>query len=122
MMCTLIISIGTERFGIKQPKAKIPTRPKLREAKIVKLRKELKAQRQQFRKARKEEKPALTELRNILRKKLISLRRAEWHRRRDRDESSSETFASATNISWWIVGSPQFMWLPSRWETYLSTR
>lgn len=28
LMCTLIISIGTERFGIKQPKAKIPTRPK----------------------------------------------------------------------------------------------
>lgn len=79
-MCTLVISIGAERFGIKQPKVKNITMPNQRGIKITQLRKELKSLRQQYRKATEEERPALTELHDILQKKLISHRRAEWHR------------------------------------------
>lgn len=40
-MCTVIISIGAERFGIKHPKAKNTTKPKQRGIKITLLRKGL---------------------------------------------------------------------------------
>lgn len=87
MMSTLVISIGAERFGIKLPKAQNIARPNRREIKISQLRKELKALSRQYKRASEEEKPALTELQDILRQKLISLRRAERHRRRGRERA-----------------------------------
>ncbi|XP_073716891.1 uncharacterized protein [Misgurnus anguillicaudatus] len=87
LMSTLIITIGAERFGIKVPKAQNIARPNRRETKISQLRKELKALNRQYKRASEEEKPALTELRDILRQKLISLRRAERHRRRGRERA-----------------------------------
>ncbi|RXN24139.1 reverse transcriptase [Labeo rohita] len=90
-MCTFIICIGAERFGIKQPKAKTIARPNRRENKITALRRDLKSLKQRFKKASKEEKPALAELRDIFRKKLISLRRAEWHRRKGRERARKRT-------------------------------
>ncbi|KAF7644984.1 hypothetical protein LDENG_00212670 [Lucifuga dentata] len=83
--------IGAERFSIKQPKAKNTARPNQHETKISQLRKELKALKQQYRKASEEERPALTELWNILRQKLISLLCAEWHRRRGRERAHERT-------------------------------
>lgn len=73
-MSKLIISIGAERFGSKQPKAQNITRPNRRETKISQLRKELKALKQQYKRVSEEERPALSELRDILRQKLNSLR------------------------------------------------
>ncbi|XP_049337547.1 uncharacterized protein LOC125802987 [Astyanax mexicanus] len=93
LMSSLIISIGTERFGIKQPKTKNPSKPNRREARISQLRKELKALKHQYRKSgnQEEERPALVELRSILRQKLISLRRAECHRKKGRERARKRT-------------------------------
>lgn len=90
-MCTFIICIGAERFGIKQPKAKTTVRPNRRENKISAFRRDLKSLKQRFKKASEEEKPALAELRDILRKKLISLHRAEWHSRKGRERARKRT-------------------------------
>ncbi|XP_063050368.1 uncharacterized protein LOC134445223 [Engraulis encrasicolus] len=90
-MCTFIVCIGAERFGVKQPKAKNAARPNRRENKITALRRDLKALKKRFKKASEEERPALVELRVILRKKLISLRRAEWHRRKGRERARKHT-------------------------------
>lgn len=92
MMCTLIISIDAKRFGLKQSMTKNKVRPNWREM-ITQLRTELKFLRQPYRKVRKEERPALTELWDILRKKLISLLSAEWHRRRGRKRACKGTYS-----------------------------
>ncbi|XP_061589349.1 uncharacterized protein LOC133454644 [Cololabis saira] len=87
-MSAMIVSIGAERFGIKEQQ---PTRrlgePNRREVKISQLRQELRLLGRQFKQAKEEEKAGLAELRNILRKKLTTLRRAEWHRRRGRERA-----------------------------------
>lgn len=90
-MSKLIISIGAERFGSKQPKAQNIARPNRRETKVSQLRKELKALKQQYKRASEEERPALSELRDILRQKLNSLWRAEGHRRRGRERARKRT-------------------------------
>lgn len=53
-----------------------------REAKIHNIRQELKALRHQYKQAGEEERIGLVQLTCILRKKILVLRRAEWHRRR----------------------------------------
>ncbi|TWW68228.1 hypothetical protein D4764_19G0000260 [Takifugu flavidus] len=62
-------------------------RPNRWELKISQLRQELKTLKRQFRAAREEERDALSELRQILRRKLITLRRAEWHRRKGKERA-----------------------------------
>ncbi|XP_049324773.1 uncharacterized protein LOC125789951 [Astyanax mexicanus] len=82
-MTTIITSFGAERFGVEEPKSSKPTFSNNRRAdKIRELRKELRMLAKQFKLAAEEEKPPLAELRHTIRKKLKSLRRAEWHRRR----------------------------------------
>lgn len=87
-MSEMIVSIGAERFGIKEQQ---PTKrlgePNRREVKISQLRQELRLLGRQFKVAREEEQAGLTELRSIMRKKLTTLRRAEWHRRRGRERA-----------------------------------
>ncbi|XP_063050108.1 uncharacterized protein LOC134444859 [Engraulis encrasicolus] len=87
-MSAMIINIGAERFGIKKQQ---PTRrsgePNRRELKISQLRQELRLLGRQFKVAREEEKAGLSELRSVLRKRLVTLRRAEWHRRRGRERA-----------------------------------
>ncbi|TWW71600.1 hypothetical protein D4764_16G0000970 [Takifugu flavidus] len=58
-----------------------------RSFKIHQLRKELRTLKTQFKRASDGDKQALKELYNILRKKLKTLRRAEWHRRRGRESA-----------------------------------
>lgn len=41
----------------------------------------------QFKVATEEEKPPLAELRHSIRKKLVTLHRAEWHRRQQRERA-----------------------------------
>ncbi|XP_073731592.1 uncharacterized protein [Misgurnus anguillicaudatus] len=85
-MSTMIISIGAERFGVKKHQlARSVAEPNRREVKISQLRSELRLLRRQFKAARDEEKAGLAELRHTLRKRLTTLRRAEWHRRRGKE-------------------------------------
>ncbi|XP_062872774.1 uncharacterized protein LOC134334411 [Trichomycterus rosablanca] len=87
-MCTLITSIGAERFGVtERPASRQTSRPNRRELKISHLRQELKILKRQFRAANEEERGALSELRQILRSKLITLGRAEWHRRKGKERA-----------------------------------
>lgn len=82
-MTTIIVSYSAERFGLEDSKASRPTYGMNRRAeKICQLRQELRALTKQFKVATEEEKHPLTELWTIIRKKLLTLRRTEWHRRR----------------------------------------
>nr|XP_014269084.2 uncharacterized protein LOC106676625 [Maylandia zebra] len=87
-MTTIIVSYASERFGlIEKCNNKTPYTMNRRAMKIHQLRQELRSLKKQFKNADAEEKQALEELHNILRKKLITLRRAEWHRRRGRERA-----------------------------------
>lgn len=87
-MCSLIMNIGAERFGEEQKRgASNPAKLNRREVKIGQLRQELKSLRRQYKAATEEERTALSELTNITRNKLITLRRAEWHRRSGKEKA-----------------------------------
>lgn len=82
-VCTLIMSIGTEWFGVTEKHVtSIPARPNWQEIKISQLRQEQKSLRRQFKAAKEEERTALSELGEILRRRLITLSQAEWHQRK----------------------------------------
>ncbi|XP_057679566.1 uncharacterized protein LOC130908003 [Corythoichthys intestinalis] len=88
-MSTIIVSYGSERFG-RMEKGNTEATPytmNRRATKIHQLRQELRTLKKQFKIAAEKDKPPLEELRNILRKKLTTLRRAEWHRRRGRERA-----------------------------------
>jgi len=59
--------------------------------KIHQLRQELKSLRRQFKEAREEQRGPLTELRSILHEKLVTLRRAEGHRRLREERARKRT-------------------------------
>ncbi len=86
---TIIFSYALERFGqVEKGKTKSTSYTMNRRAtKIHHLRQELCTLKKQYKKATDEEKRPLAELQNILRKKLMILRRAEWHRRRGRERA-----------------------------------
>ncbi|XP_077380867.1 uncharacterized protein LOC144020874 [Festucalex cinctus] len=88
-MTTIIVSFGSERFGwTEYVNTKTTSYTMNRRAtKIHQLRQELRTLKKQFKRATEEEKQPLAELHNILRKKLTTLRRAEWHRRRGRERA-----------------------------------
>ncbi|XP_067284127.1 uncharacterized protein [Pseudorasbora parva] len=87
-MTTIIISLAAERFGLEEKKVvNLPYTMNNRAHKIHQLRQELKSLRRKFKEAREEERGPLAELRVILRKKLMTLRRAEWHRRRRKERA-----------------------------------
>ncbi|KAL0202317.1 hypothetical protein M9458_000335, partial [Cirrhinus mrigala] len=87
-MCSIIINIAAERFGVKEQCPFGGTAgPNRLEENNRQLRKELRLLRKQFRQASEEDKAALAELRNIVRSKLTTTRRAEWHRRRSKERA-----------------------------------
>lgn len=87
-MTTMIISFATERFGSMEKHGATNQYSKNRRAeKIAQLRQELRLLKRQFKGATEDIKPGLAELRGILRKKLLTLRRAEWHRRRAKERA-----------------------------------
>ena len=90
-MTTLIVNIAAERFGTEAPKH-TPTAyaPCHRARKIQSLRKELKLLKRQYKSAGEVERAGLADLRAILRKQLLTLRRAEFHRRRRKREPERE--------------------------------
>ncbi|KAL7377121.1 hypothetical protein ABVT39_022076 [Epinephelus coioides] len=78
-MASIIWSIGADRFGKKELKAKTNIQPKenrhLKE--IAVLRGDLRRLRKAFREKSADEKPAITEIRDNLRERIKTLRRAE---------------------------------------------
>ncbi|XP_053170226.1 uncharacterized protein LOC128354001 [Scomber japonicus] len=88
IMATMVISIATERFGMIEKRAAAKPYSKNRRAeKISQLRRELRDLKNQFKGASEDLKPGLAEIRCVLRKKLLTLRRAEWHRRRAKERA-----------------------------------
>jgi hypothetical protein len=87
-MTTIISSLAQERFGAEE-KRSTPTTYSMnhRAAKIHKIRQELKSLKKRYKEASEEQRPPLEELRAVLRKRLMTLRRAEWHRRRRKERS-----------------------------------
>ena len=85
--CSIVVTIGIERFGTVEVSQKKTYTMNRRATAIRSLRKELKDLTRQYKRAREEEKAALSQLRSIIRKKLTGLRRAEWHRRRARERT-----------------------------------
>ena len=84
-LTTIISTIAVERFGEEEKKDhKTTYTPNRRAVEIHKIRGEMKALKIQYKEATAEKRNGLAQLMCILRKKIIVLRRAEWHRRRHR--------------------------------------
>ena len=97
-MATIIISLAVERFGtVEKLGTKTPYMNNRRAEKISQLRQELRVLKRQYKVAREEERDALSELRGILRKKLTTLRRAEWHRRRGKERAKRTPLESPSS-------------------------
>lgn len=73
-MCTIIINMGAQWFGVEERGDSKPEKLNRRESKISQLRQELNFLRCQLKMTKKEERTALSDLTNILRKRLISLK------------------------------------------------
>ena len=89
-LSTIIVSYAAERFGCANSEKKIYIDNR-RTVKIKELRRELKSLRKQYKKASEEERQPLAELRDILRRRLTSIRRAEGHRKRRKERSRKRT-------------------------------
>ncbi len=87
-MTTLIVNIAAERFGIEASKP-VPTAyaPSHRARKIQCLREELRLLKRQYKSAGEVERAGLADLRAIIRKQFLTLRRAEFHRRRRKERA-----------------------------------
>jgi hypothetical protein len=101
----LIYAVGKERFGtIKEGREKRKPEPSRQELQKGKLRKELKQLKSLWRNAKEEEKLGLSELRELVRMKLINVCKAERERlkrrnmRRSRDEFISNPYKYTTRI------------------------
>lgn len=87
-MTTLIVNIAAERFGTEAPKpAPLEFVPSHRARKIQCLREELRLLKRQYKVAGEVERAGLADIRAILRKQLLTLRRAEFHRRRRKERA-----------------------------------
>ncbi len=100
-MKTIMVNMVAERFGVEEGNgAKQPYSKNQRATKICNIRKELKALKKPNKEAREEESAPLTELRAMLRKRLLTLHRVEQHRRwrRERSRSGDELHISTTHL------------------------
>lgn len=96
-MSKIIISYAAGKFGYEERKEKKGiSKENRRELKIKQFRSELKTLRKQYKIAKPEERQPLRELRDLIRLKMKSLRRAEWHRRR-RKERAKKRMAFLSN-------------------------
>ncbi len=105
-MSTIIWNMGAERFGMEQRQSKGPQQAgenrRLRE--IAKLRGDLRRLKKAFRQAPEEEKSALKEMRDNVRERIKTLRRAECQRR-DRRRWEKERVKFTKNPSSTCQGS-----------------
>ena len=94
VMGDMIYNLGESRFGILEKKKKQALKePSRRQREIKRLRQELRSLRKRWKKADVDEKEGLAELRDQVRQKLGSLRRAEYQRRKRKEkERQRKTF------------------------------
>ncbi|XP_056314571.1 uncharacterized protein LOC130229674 [Danio aesculapii] len=92
-MAAIMWSMGADRFGKKELKVKagIQLKENRRMKEIAILRGDLRRLRKVFREAPANEKPALSEIRDNLRERIKTLRRAECHRRDRRKRMKAQT-------------------------------
>lgn len=96
-MTIIIVGYGAWRFGyVEKDKPGTSYTKNCRAIQIQQLQQELRMLRRQHKSATEEHKQPLVELRNIVWKKLMTLQRAEWHRRRGKERSRKRA-ASITN-------------------------
>ena len=87
-MTKIIYTIASDRFGCVEPRQPMKNCSANRTViRIKALRKELRSNKKQFKKAKADERQPLEELRIILREKLKTVQRAELHRRRRKERA-----------------------------------
>lgn len=80
------------RISVEEGKSNRPSYTMIwRAERIHQLQQELRTLARQYKAASEEEKLPLAELQNIIRKKLMTLRRVEWHRRQRRERARKRT-------------------------------
>lgn len=106
-MTTLIVNITAERFGTEAPKP-APSAYVLshRARKIQRLREELELLKRQYKSAGEVERAGLADLRAILRKQLLTLRRAEFQRRRRKERARKRAAFLANPFKLRLAASP----------------
>ncbi|XP_033755855.1 uncharacterized protein LOC117338607 [Pecten maximus] len=85
-MATIMYNVGLDRFGAEE-RGEVTANKNRRQREIANLRRDLRQLARRFRAAEEEEKAKLSELRNMAREKLKTLRRAERSRRRRKDRA-----------------------------------
>ena len=89
----LLTNFAAERFGYNEPRQpKVPYKMNRRAEKIKKIRGKLRSLKKQHAAAGPEVRPALEELRGILRTTLKATRRVEWHTRRGKERTRKRRY------------------------------
>ena len=91
VLSAIIASYAKERFGLREGKQEKTYCKNRRAKKVQDLRRELRALKKKYKQANEAERQPLTELREILRAKLRTIRKAEWHRRRRKERARKRT-------------------------------
>ena len=92
LLTVITTNFAAKRFGYKeQRQPKVPYKMNRRAEKIKKIRGELRSLKKQHAATGSEVRPALEELRGLLRVKLKALRRAEWHKQRGKERARKRT-------------------------------
>ena len=87
-MTTIVVAMGQERFGtVEKLKKQQPYKENRRAREVKQIRQELKVLTKNYKQAKDAEKPGLAELRQVLRKRLMTLKRAEYHRKRRKERA-----------------------------------
>ncbi|CAG2187770.1 unnamed protein product [Mytilus edulis] len=95
LMTSFIYNIGMDRFGADEKEVvRREDQKNRRESKIAKMRKDLRQLKKRYNQASEDEKPALSELRDTIRKKLKITRRAERTRKRRKNRESKSSIYS----------------------------
>ena len=87
----IILSYASSKFGLVDRCERKAHTNNRRTERIKQLRQELRSLKKRFKKASSEERQPLAELREIVRKKLMTIRRAEGHRRRRKERARKRT-------------------------------
>ena len=91
VLSAIIDSYAKERFGLREGKQEKTHGKNRRAKKVQDLRHELRALRKMYNQASEGERQTLTELREILRAKLRTIRKAEWHRKSRKERARKRT-------------------------------
>ena len=91
-MTTIVVAMGQERFGrVEKIKKHQPYKENRRAKEVKQIRQELKVVTNYYKQANDAEKPGLAELRQVLRKRLMTLKRAEYYRKRRKERANKRS-------------------------------